>query len=59
MGQKKIYLIEGSSIEKNLVEKIFQLTKLNKSFFIDLDSNHTTEHVLKELMTYSKFLKSK
>lgn len=55
---KKIYLIEGSSIEKNLIEKILKLTKLNKSFFVHLDSNHTTEHVLEELTTYSKLLKS-
>ena len=58
-NSKKIFLIEGSSIEKKLVNKILKLIKSNKSFFIHLDSNHTTEHVLKELSIYSKFLKSK
>ncbi len=58
-NSKKIFLLEGSSIEKKLINKIFELVKSNKSFFVHLDSNHTTEHVFKELSIYSKLLKSK
>ena len=58
-NSNKIFLIEGSSVDEKLIDKIIKLTKANKSFFIHLDSNHTTEHVLKELLIYSKFLRSK
>ncbi len=58
-NSKKIHLLEGSSTSESLKKKIFNMTKRNKSFFIHLDSNHTTEHVLKELYIYSKLLKSK
>ena len=55
---KKIVLIEGSSLDKKIISRIKKITKKYKNFFIHLDSDHTSEHVLKELMIYSKFLKS-
>ena len=58
-NSQKISLIEGSSIDLSIINKISKLSKTYKSFFIHLDSNHTTEHVYKELLHYSKFFKSK
>ena len=50
---KRITLIEGSSIDKNIVKKIKKLAEGKKKIMIILDSNHTHEHVLKELKSYS------
>ena len=58
-NSKKIFLFEGSSTSESIKKKILKLTKANKSFFIHLDSNHTTEHVFKELSIYSKLLRSR
>ena len=55
---KKIILIEGSSLDHNILSKVRKITKNYKNFFIHLDSDHTSEHVYKELMIYSKFLNS-
>lgn len=55
---KKIILIEGSSLDHNILSKIRKITKKYKNFFIHLDSDHTSEHVFKELVIYSKFLNS-
>ena len=57
-NSKKITFLQGSSLDINLVKKVRKLTKNYKSFFIHLDSNHTTTHVLKELNIYSKFCNS-
>ena len=56
---KKILLLEGSSLDKNLISYLIKITKKYKSFLIHLDSNHTSEHVFNELKVYSKFLNSK
>ncbi len=58
-NSKKIILIEGSSIDDRIIKRLKKLVKSGKSFFIHLDSNHTSEHVYKELLIYTKFLKSK
>lgn len=50
---KRITMIEGSSIEKNIVEKIYKFAKDKKKIILLLDSNHTHKHVLKELELYS------
>jgi len=52
----QIKLIEGSSIDEINIDKISKIVK-NKSAMVILDSNHTHEHVLKELNLYSKFIK--
>ena len=54
---KKLTLISGDSTDQIIVEKIKKITNQFKSFYIHLDSNHTYEHVYKELNIYSKFLK--
>ena len=50
---KRIKMIEGSSIDEKIVKKVYQLAKNKKRTLIILDSNHSHEHVLKELKLYS------
>jgi len=50
---EKITLIEGSSISKETVDRIFKISKNHKKILVILDSHHTHKHVLKELELYS------
>tara|TARA_B100000787_G_scaffold170108_1_gene164057 strand:- start:1353 stop:2102 length:750 start_codon:yes stop_codon:yes gene_type:complete len=52
-----IRLIKGSSIEIDTINKIKKITNNSKKILVILDSNHTHDHVLKELELYSKFVK--
>ena len=54
---KFIKLIEGSSISSEVIKKVKEFTKNEKKIMIILDSNHTHEHVLKELEIYTKLIK--
>ena len=54
---KKLLLINGDSTDKKIVDRIKKITRKFKKFYIHLDSNHSFEHVYKELKIYSKFLK--
>lgn len=49
---KKVVMLEGSSTNESIVEKVKELTK-GKKVLVCLDSNHTHEHVLKELKIYA------
>lgn len=49
---KRIRLIEGSSIDAGLVDQVAALTR-SKRVIVVLDSNHTHEHVLRELELYA------
>lgn len=53
---KRITLIEGSSINKKSIKKVYQLSKNKKCIMIILDSNHTHSHVLSELKAYSPLI---
>jgi cephalosporin hydroxylase len=53
---ERINLIEASSLEVSTVNKIKELTGNSKKLLIHLDSNHTHEHVLKELELYSELV---
>ncbi len=53
---KRINMIEGSSISKEIVEKVKDFTKNKKTVLVTLDSNHTHDHVLKELEMYAQFV---
>ena len=55
---KRITMIEGSSVEKETISKIEKIVKHKKKILVILDSNHTHEHVSKELEYYSKFVKA-
>lgn len=47
-----ITLIEGNSADPEVVEQIKELIKPGEKVLIVLDSNHTKDHVLKELNNY-------
>lgn len=47
-----ITLIEGSSVEADVVNEVRSLIKPGQRVLVILDSNHTKEHVLKELDAY-------
>ena len=51
-----IELIEGSSTDQNVINKINNLCPSSHSTMVFLDSDHTEEHVLRELFLYSKFV---
>lgn len=50
---KRITMIEGSSIDDSVVKQVYDFAKRKNNVLIFLDSNHTHDHVLKELMLYS------
>lgn len=50
---KKIYILEGSSIEDKIVEKVMTYVNDHKRVMVFLDSNHTHNHVLSELEIYA------
>lgn len=53
---KRIELIEGSSIAEEIVEKVREIAEGKKNVLVILDSNHTHDHVAKELEFYSPFV---
>ncbi len=50
---KRIRLIQGSSVDLGTAREVYQLAKKYKSVLLFLDSNHTADHVLQELQIYS------
>jgi cephalosporin hydroxylase len=50
---KKITMIEGSSIDGEIIRKVGTLAKGKKRILVCLDSNHTHDHVLAELKAYA------
>lgn len=50
---KRITMIEGSSIDETIVKKVYKIARGKKRILLILDSNHTHEHVLKEMELYS------
>jgi cephalosporin hydroxylase len=50
---KRITMIQGSSVDGEVVKQAYEFAKGKKSVLVVLDSNHTHEHVLKELKLYS------
>ena len=52
----RITMIEGSSISPEVVNKVQTMTAGAKSIIVALDSNHTHDHVLKELEFYAPFV---
>jgi len=49
----RIEMLQGSSIDATIVDKVKKLIKPNDKVMVILDSNHTHDHVLKELEYYS------
>ncbi len=54
---KRIKTIQGSSIDANIIKQVKKIVKNKKRIVVVLDSNHTHDHVLKELENYSQFVK--
>lgn len=52
-----IHLIEGSSTDEDNVKKIADLIGPDKKVLVLLDSDHTHDHVLKELRLFAPFVK--
>lgn len=50
---KRISMLEGSSIDEKIVNKVYKFASGKKKILVMLDSNHTHEHVLNELRLYS------
>jgi len=53
---KRIKMIEGSSISEETLGKVKENVAGKKKILVTLDSNHTHEHVMKELELYSPFV---
>jgi len=49
----RMELIEGSSVSEDVVKKVHLISKDYRTVLLILDSNHTEEHVLSELIAYS------
>ena len=50
---KRIEMIEGSSISKDIAKKVYEIASGKKKIMVCLDSNHTHKHVLEELKLYA------
>jgi cephalosporin hydroxylase len=53
-----IKLIEGSSINSDVLNEVKQIASLHKKVMVVLDSNHTHEHVISELKSYADLVTS-
>ena len=50
---KRIKMIEGDSTSSDIAKKVYSVAKNRKKIMVCLDSNHTHDHVLKELKIYA------
>ncbi|MGR3294006.1 MAG: cephalosporin hydroxylase family protein [Candidatus Scalindua sp.] len=50
---KMITMVEGSSIDRKIINKVKEFAKDKKRIMLCLDSNHTHDHVLSELQAYA------
>lgn len=55
---KRITMLQGSSIDPEIVQKVYAFARGKKKIFVVLDSMHTHEHVAKELELYSSLISS-
>ena len=53
---KRIKMIQGSAIDKSIIEQVAAAAQGKSTVLVSLDSNHTHEHVLEELKLYSPFV---
>lgn len=53
---KRITMIEGSSVDPEVLKKVADAVKKYKKVLVVLDSLHTHKHVLEELRAYSRFV---
>lgn len=53
---KRISMIQGSSIDPAIIEKVAAIANGKETILVILDSNHTHDHVLEEIKLYSPFV---
>jgi len=53
---KRITMIEGSSVNKKIAQKVYRFAKGKKTVMVLLDSNHTYKHVLREIELFSSLI---
>lgn len=53
---KRIKMIQGSSVDVDIVNEVAKIAKDKSVVLVCLDSNHTHEHVLAELNLYQQFV---
>ena len=54
---KRIKMIQGSSVDKEVMRKVYEIASGKKRVMVALDSNHSHGHVLEELELYSPLVK--
>ena len=54
---RRVRLIEGSSVDDTVVSQVREMVGEGKKVLVILDSNHTHEHVLRELELFSPFVR--
>lgn len=54
---KRIRMIQGSSIDQSIVDQVYGLVQDRSPVVVILDSNHTHDHVLKEMQHYAPLVK--
>lgn len=50
---KNIEMLEGSSLDSNIINKVYSFAQRYNNILVCLDSNHTHDHVLEELNAYA------
>ncbi len=53
---KRITMFEGDCLSDDIIQKISEIAKTKERVMVFLDSNHTHDHVLKELELYAPFV---
>jgi cephalosporin hydroxylase len=53
---KRISMIQGSSIDEQIIKEVHDFAKGKKNIMVILDSNHTHDHVIKELNGYASLV---
>ncbi|MEO8087101.1 MAG: cephalosporin hydroxylase family protein [Bacteroidota bacterium] len=53
---KRITMIQGSSIDKEVANQVYDFARNKKNILVILDSNHTGDHVEKELELYAELV---
>jgi cephalosporin hydroxylase len=53
---KRISMLQGSAISEEIIEQVKSFALGKKTVMVCLDSNHTHDHVLKELQLYAPFV---
>jgi cephalosporin hydroxylase len=54
---KRITMIQGSSVDDQVIHKVYALARGKKKILVVLDSDHNHTHVLRELVLYSPLVR--